>query len=292
MCHLFGRLRRGREITSLTMRAWYVIFFFTLTCELLGTYFSLKTKDIWLNNFVVDVQFQLIIQSVLTRGWQKIEEFVLSARGEFLRPMSKSWPMRAIRMLMIQRLLFATVIKVHGSINISPIFAQFIGISNNTRNISLGTQGGTFTHQRENPFNRARRSQTRQDANNSSDNSSDSEQSFVTTEDGVSTSAGEPSNVNVFMVSDNHSINSKILHHTHTHSKENVYNIYIYIFVVFSYSRTARFRKLGGQQRKVTCGKFIPKHSRDSNTSSHTSVATCSVEFRDIKFWFLCGYLG
>jgi len=62
--------------------------------------------------------------------------------------------------------------------------------------------------QRENPFNRARRSQTRQD-NNSSDTSSDSEQSYVTTEDGVSTSAGEPSNVTVFMVSDTHSINGK-----------------------------------------------------------------------------------
>lgn len=78
--------------------------------------------------------------------------------------------------------------------------------------ISLGTQGGTFAHQRENPFNRARRSQARQDTSNSSDNSSDSEQSFVTTEDGVSTSAGEPSNVNVFMVSDTHSINGKVYH--------------------------------------------------------------------------------
>lgn len=71
-----------------------------------------------------------------------------------------------------------------------------------------GTQGGTFIHQRENPFNRARRSQTRRDTSSSSD-SSDSEQSFVTTEDGVSTSAGEPSNVNVFMVSDSHSINAE-----------------------------------------------------------------------------------
>ncbi|XP_012218002.1 E3 ubiquitin-protein ligase RNF13 isoform X2 [Linepithema humile] len=72
-----------------------------------------------------------------------------------------------------------------------------------------GTQGGTFAHQRENPFNRARRSQARQDTSNSSDNSSDSEHSSVTTEDGVSTSAGEPSNVNVFMVSDTHSINGE-----------------------------------------------------------------------------------
>jgi len=71
-----------------------------------------------------------------------------------------------------------------------------------------GTQGGTFARQRENPFNRARRSQARQD-NNSSDTSSDSEESYVTTEDGVSTGADEPSNVTVFMVSDTHSINGK-----------------------------------------------------------------------------------
>lgn len=80
---------------------------------------------------------------------------------------------------------------------------------NSRRNILLGTQGGTFARQRENPFNRARRSQARHDSSNSSDNSSDSEQSYVTTEDGVSTSAGEPSNVTVFMVSDSHSINGK-----------------------------------------------------------------------------------
>lgn len=69
-----------------------------------------------------------------------------------------------------------------------------------------GTQGGTFTRQRQNPFNRARISQARQD-NNSSDNSSDSEQSSST--DRISTSAGEPSNGIVFMVSDTHSINGE-----------------------------------------------------------------------------------
>jgi hypothetical protein len=75
----------------------------------------------------------------------------------------------------------------------------------------LGTQGGTFVRQRENPFNRARRSQIRQDISNSSDNSSDSEQSFVTTDDGISNNVGESSNVMpVFMVSDTHSINGKI----------------------------------------------------------------------------------
>lgn len=86
---------------------------------------------------------------------------------------------------------------------------QYAFVANSKRNVLLGTQGGTFTRQRENPFNRARRSQARQDSSNSSDNSSDSEQSYVTTEDGVSTSAGEPSNVTVFMVSDTHSINGK-----------------------------------------------------------------------------------
>jgi len=65
--------------------------------------------------------------------------------------------------------------------------------------------------QRENPFNRARRSQIRQDISNSSDNSSDSEQSFVTTDDGVSNNVGESSNIMpVFMVSDTHSINGKV----------------------------------------------------------------------------------
>ncbi|XP_011138262.1 E3 ubiquitin-protein ligase RNF13-like isoform X2 [Harpegnathos saltator] len=70
-----------------------------------------------------------------------------------------------------------------------------------------GTQGGTFARQRENPFNRARRSQNRQDSN-SSVNSSDSEQSFAT-DDRVSTSAGEPSSGTAFMVSDTHSINGE-----------------------------------------------------------------------------------
>lgn len=73
-------------------------------------------------------------------------------------------------------------------------------------NILLGTQGGTFSRQRENPFNRARRSQTRQDLSYSG-SSSDSEQSSATSEDNASMSAGEPSSGTVFRASDIHSIN-------------------------------------------------------------------------------------
>ncbi|KAH0945979.1 hypothetical protein HN011_007040 [Eciton burchellii] len=92
-----------------------------------------------------------------------------------------------------------------------------------------GTQGGTFVRQRENPFNRARRSQIRQDISNSSDNSSDSEQSFVTTDDGISNNVGESSNVMpVFMVSDTHSINgeSQELEHSISSTKPHTVNLY------------------------------------------------------------------
>ncbi|KAG5325222.1 RNF13 ligase, partial [Pseudoatta argentina] len=91
-----------------------------------------------------------------------------------------------------------------------------------------GTQGGTFTRQRENPFNRARRSQARHDSSNSSDNSSDSEQSYVTTEDGVSTSAGEPSNVTVFLVSDTHSINGESQELERSTSSTNPHTVSLY----------------------------------------------------------------
>ncbi|XP_014606357.1 PREDICTED: E3 ubiquitin-protein ligase RNF13-like isoform X2 [Polistes canadensis] len=71
-----------------------------------------------------------------------------------------------------------------------------------------GTQGGTFIRQRENPFNRSRRTQNRDDLNNSN-SSSDSETSSVTSDDGASISTGEPSGGTVFMVSDSHSINGE-----------------------------------------------------------------------------------
>ncbi|CAK9832125.1 E3 ubiquitin-protein ligase RNF13 [Anthophora retusa] len=74
-----------------------------------------------------------------------------------------------------------------------------------------GTQGGTFSRQRENPFSRARRSQTRQDMNRSrSSSSSDSEQSFRRHDDEVSVSAGEPSSGTVFRAFDVHSINGEL----------------------------------------------------------------------------------
>lgn len=75
-------------------------------------------------------------------------------------------------------------------------------------NVLLGTQGGTFARQRENPFSRARRSQTRQDTSNSS-SSSDSEDEIPTPDAELSRSAGEPSTGSVFMVLNAHSINGK-----------------------------------------------------------------------------------
>ena len=75
-------------------------------------------------------------------------------------------------------------------------------------NVLLGTQGGTFSRQSENPFNRARRSQTRQDLSYSG-SSSDSEESFASFEDRASTSAGEPSSGTVFRAYDIHSINGE-----------------------------------------------------------------------------------
>lgn len=70
-----------------------------------------------------------------------------------------------------------------------------------------GTQGGTFTRQIVNPFDRARRPQTRQDNNSSS--SSDSEPMTVSSDDSASINTGESSNGTVFMVSDSHSINGE-----------------------------------------------------------------------------------
>ena len=72
-----------------------------------------------------------------------------------------------------------------------------------------GTQGGTFVRQRENPFSRARRSQTRQDTSNSS-SSSDSEDEIPTPDTELSRSAGEPSTGSVFMVLNAHSINGEL----------------------------------------------------------------------------------
>lgn len=90
-----------------------------------------------------------------------------------------------------------------------------------------GTQGGTFTRQRENPFNRARRSRARQDTSNSSGNSSDSEQSYVT-DDRVSNSAGEPSSGTVFMVSDTHSINGEPQESERSVSSTKPYTVNLY----------------------------------------------------------------
>lgn len=92
-----------------------------------------------------------------------------------------------------------------------------------------GTQGGTFVRQRENPFNRARRSQTRQDTNNSSDSSSDSEQSFATTEDNVFPGSSEPMNAACdFLVSDSHSINGERQELERSGSSTNPHTVSLY----------------------------------------------------------------
>lgn len=71
-----------------------------------------------------------------------------------------------------------------------------------------GTQGGTFTRQTTNSYDRVIRPQSRQD-NYTSSSSSESEQFSVSSDDAASMSAGELSNRIVFMVSDSHSINGE-----------------------------------------------------------------------------------
>ncbi|XP_076752484.1 E3 ubiquitin-protein ligase RNF13 [Xylocopa sonorina] len=73
-----------------------------------------------------------------------------------------------------------------------------------------GTQGGTFSRQRENPFSRARRSHARRIDAMHSNSSSDSEQSFVTPDDEDRVNAGEPSSGTVFRAFDIHSINGEL----------------------------------------------------------------------------------
>lgn len=73
-----------------------------------------------------------------------------------------------------------------------------------------GTQGGTFSRQRENPFSRARRSETRQRDMIHSSSSSDSEELFDTPDDESSISGGEPSSGTVFRAFDIHSINGEL----------------------------------------------------------------------------------
>ncbi|KAK1126607.1 hypothetical protein K0M31_004236 [Melipona bicolor] len=72
-----------------------------------------------------------------------------------------------------------------------------------------GTQGGTFSRQRENPFSRAR-SQTRRSETIHSSSSSDSEELFDTPDDEASISGGEPSSGTVFRAFDIHSINGEL----------------------------------------------------------------------------------
>ncbi|EFN74498.1 RING finger protein 13 [Camponotus floridanus] len=94
--------------------------------------------------------------------------------------------------------------------------------------VQQGTQGGTFVQQRENPFDRARRSQARQDINNSSDSNSDSDQSLVTTDNGNSTTS-EPMNVACdFLVSDSHSINGERQELERSDSSTNPHTVSLY----------------------------------------------------------------
>ncbi|XP_008544822.1 E3 ubiquitin-protein ligase RNF13 [Microplitis demolitor] len=71
-----------------------------------------------------------------------------------------------------------------------------------------GTQGGTFTPQRENPFTRALRSQQRRHSN-SSNSSDDSFRSLITSGGSRSSHNGETSGNTTFLVSDTHSINGE-----------------------------------------------------------------------------------
>ncbi|XP_032680995.1 E3 ubiquitin-protein ligase RNF13-like isoform X1 [Odontomachus brunneus] len=118
-----------------------------------------------------------------------------------------------------------------------------------------GTQGGTFTRQRENPFNRARRTQTRQDSN-SSVNSSDSEQSFAT-DDRVSTSAGEPSSGTAFMVSDTHSINGEPQELQRSVSDSNLY--------------------VGAQEYPASVVQIVPARNTRASLNSATSNSDCTI---------------
>lgn len=92
-----------------------------------------------------------------------------------------------------------------------------------------GTQGGTFSRQRENPFDRAGRSQTRQDFSYS-DSSSESELSFVTSEDREDcVHGGEPSSGTVFREFDIHSINGELpeLERSVSSTKPHTVNVYV-----------------------------------------------------------------
>lgn len=81
----------------------------------------------------------------------------------------------------------------------------------------IGTQGGTFLNQRENPFSRARRTRQRQQENDDTSSSSsyntsssDSERPMLDTFDYEGNlSIGGVFGGPVFMVSDTHSINGK-----------------------------------------------------------------------------------
>ncbi|XP_012284933.1 E3 ubiquitin-protein ligase RNF13 isoform X2 [Orussus abietinus] len=71
-----------------------------------------------------------------------------------------------------------------------------------------GTQGGTFTPQRENPFTRARRSRDRQPSN-ISNSSSESQTSLFNFDEEENANDGEPPGTAAFVVSDSHSINGR-----------------------------------------------------------------------------------
>lgn len=136
-----------------------------------------------------------------------------------------------------------------------------------------GTQGGTFTRQRENPFNRARRSQARHDSSNSSDNSSDSEQSYVTTEDGISTSAGEPSNVTVFMVSDTHSINGESQELERSASSTNPHTVSLY---TDAQEFPAPVVQIAPTRRGIMANSVMSNSDYYVETSDNTSVISSS----------------
>ncbi|XP_046609835.1 E3 ubiquitin-protein ligase RNF13-like isoform X3 [Neodiprion virginianus] len=71
-----------------------------------------------------------------------------------------------------------------------------------------GTQGGTFTPQRDNPFTRASRNLNRS-GSNSSNSSLNSERQLVSADDEENGNNGESSRSKLFVVSDSHSINGE-----------------------------------------------------------------------------------
>ncbi|KZC05093.1 E3 ubiquitin-protein ligase RNF13, partial [Dufourea novaeangliae] len=135
-----------------------------------------------------------------------------------------------------------------------------------------GTQGGTFTRQRENPFRRARRSRNRENTNRWSD-SSDSDQSDVPSTDGTSTSAGEPSSGSLFMVWDTHSINGELpqlecsLNSTKSHTVNLYTNTEEFPTSVVQIAKGRSTRTAGNTHASNSTGSAVPAENETSSVT-------------------------